>query len=69
MVRRRKTNILESALEKLQILEEDVYTVREDGGNLIIITRDGRRCLYHTKGPVSSQRSYHQIYSETANHV
>lgn len=69
MARRKKTNKLASALEKFQIQEEDIYTLREDEGNLTIITRDGRRFLYHTTGPVSSHRNYHQIYSEIANHV
>ena len=69
MGRRKKNNMLNNALEKLQISEDDVYTLREDEGNLIIVTRDGRRCLYHTKGSISPHRNYHQIYSELDCHV
>ena len=65
----RRKNPLANILEKLQILEDDIYTIREDGGNVTIVTRDGRRCLYHTKGPISPHKDYHQVYSEMNSHV
>ena len=69
MARKKKNSLLGKALEKLQISEEDIYTSREDEGNLTIVTRDGKRCLYHTKGTISSHRDYHQVYSELDCHV
>lgn len=64
MGRRKKNNPLADALEKLHIRDDNVYTWRENEGNVTIITQDGRRCLYHKKGPIHPHRDYHQIYSE-----